>query len=88
MCICRILEIVTRSLVLQSAFHHACEYWNHTKDRKGGIQAACSICSKADPERPVEVPFSEAAARLWGTYGREARPSHQKVTHVLICRLP
>ena len=78
-CICHTSEIETCGLVLQSAFHHACEYWNHTKDRKGAYKLLVAML-EADPERPAEVPFSEAAARLWGTYNVKPGPLTKRCT--------
>ena len=68
---------MTCSFVLQSAFLHACEYWSRTKDAKAAYKMLQDML-KADPDRPVEVPFSEAEARLWGTYGVKPGPLTQR----------
>ena len=53
--------------MVQSAFMHACKYWNRVTDPKHAFKHLQGML-KADPERSVEVPFSEAEARLWATY--------------------
>ena len=53
---------------LQSAFHHKCEYWTLIMDKRGAFKFL-RIMLTGDPNRPVEVPFTEAKARLWSNFG-------------------
>lgn len=71
-------KVVTRSSVLQSAFMHACVYWTRTTDTKKGAYKLLVDMLRADPETPVDIPFSEAEARLWGTYNVKPGPLTQR----------
>ena len=65
------------SFILQSSFLHKCLFWSHTRDKRGAYKMLVEML-KTDPERPVEVPFTEAEARLWGTYHLDEAPSSRR----------
>ena len=53
--------------LLQSQYLHDCEYWNARNDKCRAYKSLEAML-KADPEKPIEMPFSAADGRLWGHY--------------------
>ena len=66
-------RIQDSKILLQGAFLHACEYWAQQRDKKGAYKQLEAML-KLDSERPVDMPYSEADARLWGTLGVKPGP--------------